>query len=94
MNYHSKIPTESESNKSDSLFRQISLGGNEFLMDKFIFSQAVGVYLRKPTRDTENIYHRWGLYYRAFNNGLVCVNLKAHRHESKLPFHWLFYKWI
>jgi len=93
MNYHSKIPTESESNKSDSLFRQISLGGNEFLMDKFIFSQAVGVYLRKPTRDTENIYHRWGLYYRAFNNGLVCVNLKAHRHVADILDFRIGYTW-
>jgi len=69
------------------------LGGNEFLMGKFIFSQAVGVYLRKPTRDTENIYHRWGLYYRAFNNGLVGVNLKAHRHVADILDFRIGYTW-
>lgn len=86
-----ELKRQTNNNVNENAFSII--GGNEFLMGKFIFSQTLGVYLRKPTEDTENIYHRWGLYYRVFNKGLVGVNLKAHRHVADILDFRVGYTW-
>ncbi len=69
------------------------LGGHEFLMGRFIFSQALGVYLHKPSSEHDTMYHRWGLYYRANQRVLVGFNLKAHRHIADILDFRLGYTW-
>jgi len=69
------------------------IGGNEFLMGRFVFSQALGVYIQKLKASTGRVYHHWGLYYNVFRNVLVGVNLKTHRHVADSIDFRIGYSW-
>ena len=41
------------------------LGGHEFLLGKFIFSQRLGVYLFDQTPYYDALFHSWGIHFCA-----------------------------
>lgn len=56
--------------------------GHEFILGRFLFSQELGVYLLTPSSRAEDLYQRYGLYYR-FNSSLIFgASLKAHAHVA------------
>jgi hypothetical protein len=59
------------------------LGGHEFLLGKFIFSQRVGIYLFDQTPYYDAWFHCWGIHYRAGKSLGVGLNLKAHKHVAE-----------
>jgi hypothetical protein len=57
------------------------LGGHEFLLGRFIFSQQVGVYLTDSHRQ-DMLYHRWGLRYFFLPRWSAGFNLLVHRQTA------------
>jgi hypothetical protein len=55
-------------------------GGWEFLMGNTIFSVQLGYYVYSPYRDKDDVYQRYGLVYRIFNNVFTGINFKSYRH--------------
>lgn len=53
--------------------------GHEFILGRFLFSQQLGVYLYDKTPYFDQLYHRWGIVYRAGRHLGIGFNLKAHR---------------
>jgi hypothetical protein len=58
------------------------MGGHEFLLGRFIFSQQLGVYLYKPAPYDKSWFHRWGLLYGVNKHFWAGINLKAHVHVA------------
>lgn len=59
------------------------LGGHDFLIGRFVFSQQIGIYLYDPSRFNDPFYHRWTLNY-VHRSGLSAgISLKAHRHVAE-----------
>jgi hypothetical protein len=58
------------------------MGGHEFLLGRFIFSQQLGVYLYKPAPYDKGWFHRWGLLYGINKRFWAGINLKAHVHVA------------
>jgi hypothetical protein len=54
------------------------MGGHEFLLGRFIFSQQLGIYVFRKNPYSEPWFHRWGLLYRAGKHYWFGLNLKAH----------------
>ncbi len=58
--------------------------GHEFLLNRLIFSQQIGLYLYNPDWDGTSWYHRWGLIYYPHEKFALGVNMKAHKHVAYL----------
>lgn len=62
------------------------LVGHQFLLNRFTFSQQLGVYVFKQTKTYNTqyqnlfhtIYHRWGLNYKINNHWFAGITLLAH----------------
>lgn len=54
--------------------------GHQFILGRFLFSQALGVHLYDKTPYHERLYHRWSLHYKAGQHIGIGFSLKAHRH--------------
>ena len=66
-----------------SAIRAGLLGGHEFLLGKFIFSQRIGVYLFDQTPYYDALFHCWGIHFRVNKHIGMGLNLKAHRHMAE-----------
>ena len=58
------------------------MGGHEFLLGRFIFSQQLGVYLFKPAPYDLGWFHRWGFSGKISRHFWAGINLKAHLHVA------------
>lgn len=76
------------------------LAGHEFLINKFSFSQQLGIYVFKET-DTYNrvyadifkaIYHRWGIRYQLRPHWALGINLLVHNQVADFIDARFFYK--
>ncbi|MBN1338313.1 MAG: acyloxyacyl hydrolase [Bacteroidales bacterium] len=56
--------------------------GHKFLLGRFFFSQAIGLYIYKPYDYGDPYYQRYGLMFRANPHLLAGISLKAHRHVA------------
>lgn len=56
--------------------------GHELLIGKVRFTTHVGPYFYNPSRTTDALYQRYGLYYKFGRHVLVGSTLKAHRHVA------------
>ncbi|HEY1112927.1 MAG TPA: acyloxyacyl hydrolase [Chitinophagaceae bacterium] len=54
--------------------------GHQFILGRFLFSQALGVYIFDKTPYNDLLYHRWTLQYRLGDRIGIGFSLKAHRH--------------
>ena len=54
-------------------------GGWEFLMGRTIFSVQLGIYFYRPYKLKDDIYQRYGLVHRIFDNIYVGINMKSYR---------------
>ncbi len=69
------------------------MGGHEFLLGKFIFSQQLGVYLYKPAPYDKDWFHRWGLLYKLNRHLWAGINLKAHLQVADFIDVRVLYSW-
>ena len=63
--------------------RAAALGGHEFLLGKFNFSQRIGVYFFDQTPYFDAWFHCWGINYRINKSFNVGLNLKAHKQVAE-----------
>lgn len=56
--------------------------GHELLVGRVRFTIHLGPYFYNPSRTTDALYQRYGLYYRFGEHILVGSTLKAHRHVA------------
>lgn len=54
-------------------------GGWEFLMGRTIFSIQLGFYVYRPHKEKDDIYQRYGLVHRVFDNFYMGINFKSYR---------------
>jgi len=66
-----------------SAIRAAFLGGHEFLLGKFIFSQRIGVYFFDQTPYYDAWFHCWGISYRVNKYLGIGLNLKAHKQVAE-----------
>lgn len=59
------------------------VGGHEFTMGDFGFSQKLGAYIYNEPRLNDLVYHKWSLCYNLYNGFMLGVELKAHRHVAE-----------
>ena len=69
------------------------VGGHEFLLGRYRFSQQIGVYLGNHQPYYGTWYHRWGLSYAFSKQVLAGFSLKAHKQvanfvDLRLQFSW------
>jgi hypothetical protein len=69
------------------------LGGHEFLLGRFIFSQQIGVYVFQQNPYYDSWFHRWGLLYRAGRHYGLGFSLKAHKHVADYVDLRMVYSW-
>jgi hypothetical protein len=79
---YSKSRMEADSIFNTSAVRAALMGGHEFLLGRFIFSQQLGVYVYKPAPYDKTWFHRWGLLYGINKHFWAGINLKAHAHVA------------
>jgi len=60
------------------------LVGHELLVGRVRFTTHLGPYFYNPSRTTDAIYQRYGLFYRFGRHVLVGSTLKAHRHVAEV----------
>lgn len=58
------------------------LVGHQFLLGRFTFSQAIGVYIYDRYKANDPLYQLYGLTYSPNKRYLFGIRLKAHRHEA------------
>ncbi len=58
------------------------LGGNEFILGQFLFSQQLGYYWYTNNPDYPSFYQRYGLIYRTNNHLGLGINFKAHAEHA------------
>ena len=58
------------------------MAGHSFLLGRFVFSQALGVYLYDSYKANDLVYQRYELLYRFSKHFQAGVNIKAHRHVA------------
>ena len=68
---------------SGNAHRAAVLGGHEFTMGHFVFSQELGVYVYDRARYHDPVYHRWGVRFVHSSGISIGGNLKAHRHVAE-----------
>jgi hypothetical protein len=59
------------------------LGGHEFLLGRFLFSQRLGIYIFNQSPGSELLFHDWGLHYKINKNLGAGFNLKAHKQVAE-----------
>jgi hypothetical protein len=69
------------------------MGGHEFLLGRFIFSQQLGVYLYKPAPYDKAWFHRWGIMTKINRHLWAGFNLKAHLQVADFVDVRLVYNW-
>lgn len=71
------------------------LGGHEFLFNRCLFSQQLGVYLYKevPGEFINRVYHRWGYSYKLSRKVMMGINLNANLQKAFLFDLRLAYCW-
>ncbi len=69
------------------------MGGHEFLLGRFIFSQQLGIYLYKPAPYDQDWFHRWGLMYKVQRHFWAGINLKAHLQVADFIDARIIYSW-
>jgi hypothetical protein len=84
---------KTDSIENTSALRVGMMGGHEFLLGKFIFSQQLGIYLYKPAPYDKSWFHRWGLLYGINKNMWAGINLKAHLQVADFIDLRLIYSW-
>jgi hypothetical protein len=84
---------EADSIEATSAIRIGLMGGHEFLLGKFNFSQQLGVYLYNPSGFDGAWFHRWGVMYKLGKSLSVGLNLKAHKHVADFIDARLVYSW-
>jgi hypothetical protein len=60
------------------------LVGHEFLFNRMIFSQQLGVYVYKevPGELINRVYHRWGINYKLSKRFMLGLNLNANLQKA------------
>ena len=58
------------------------LAGHELLIGKFTFSQQIGLYIYDPHKARNEVYQRYGLYYKITPHLFTGINLKSHLHVA------------
>lgn len=58
------------------------LAGHELLSGRVRFTLHIGIYVHNPTRTTDLLYQRYGLFYLTGKHLQIGTTLKAHRHEA------------
>ncbi len=56
--------------------------GHDLLVGKIRFTTHLGPYVYNPSRNTDAVYQRYGLFYRLGQHVLIGSTLKAHRHVA------------
>jgi hypothetical protein len=56
--------------------------GHQFILGRFLFGQALGLYIFDKTPYFDRLYHRWTLQYNMGQRIGVGFSLKAHRHVA------------
>ena len=69
------------------------VGGHEFLLGRFMFSQQLGWYLYQANPYYDRWFHRWGLLYRLRPSYWLGFSLKAHKHVADFVDLRLMYSW-
>ncbi len=62
----------------DSPVKGSLLLGHELLLGRFVFSQALAIYVYRKDFETSQLYQRYGLAYKVAGPFQIGVNLKAH----------------
>jgi len=75
---------ENELNSNADYQRGALLAGHEFLMGRFVFSQALGVYIYDQIKYNDPVYQRWGLNFKLTERVFIGMHLKSHRHVADL----------
>jgi len=79
MNGRARLLVERGQIEEMSPWRASLQGGWEFLMGRTIFSVQLGMYFYRPYKLKDDIYQRYGLVHRIFDNLYVGINMKAYR---------------
>ena len=79
MNGRARLRVQRGTIEDISPWRGSLQGGWEFLMGKTIFSIQLGVYVYRPHKFKDDIYQRYGLVHRIFDNFFVGINMKSYR---------------
>ncbi|OYU94486.1 MAG: hypothetical protein CFE21_15885 [Bacteroidetes bacterium B1(2017)] len=60
------------------------MAGHEFVFNRCIFSQQLGVYIYKevPQELINKVYHRWGFNYKLNRNFMMGINLNANLQKA------------
>ncbi|MBN1186008.1 MAG: acyloxyacyl hydrolase [Bacteroidales bacterium] len=58
------------------------MAGHELLIGKFTFSQQIGLYIYDPHKARNEVYQRYGLYYKITPHFYTGINLKSHLHVA------------
>lgn len=79
--------------EAESAVRVSIMGGHEFLLGRFIFSQQLGVYMYKPAPYDKSWFHRWGILYNMGQHWKAGFNLKAHLQVADFIDLRVLYSW-
>lgn len=82
MNGRARLRVQRGAIEDQSSWRGSIQGGWEFLMGKTIFSVQLGLYVYRPHKELDDVYQRYGLVHRIFNNIYAGINFKSYRHYA------------
>lgn len=82
LNGRARLRVQRGSIEDQSPWRGSIQGGWEFLMGKTIFSVQLGLYVFRPHKELDDVYQRYGLVYRIFDNIYAGINFKSYRHYA------------
>jgi hypothetical protein len=82
MNGRARLMVQRGTIEDQSPWRGSIQGGWEFLMGKTIFSLQLGLYVYRPHKELDDIYQRYGLVHKFFDNIYVGINFKSYRHYA------------
>lgn len=68
--------------------------GHQFILGRFLFSQALGVHIYDKTPYHERLYHRWTLQYQMSKHFSLGFSLKAHRQVADFADLRVSYRWV
>ena len=80
MNGRARLRVQRGAIEEQSSWRGSIQGGWEFLMGKTIFSIQLGLYVYRPHKEMDDVYQRFGLVHRVFNQLYAGINFKSYRH--------------
>jgi len=82
MNGRARLRVQRNTIEDISPWRGSLQGGWEFLMGRTIFSVQLGFYFYRPHKEKDDIYQRFGLVHRVFNNFYAGLNMKSYRNSA------------